>query len=121
MAFTLPFAPRDRLERVIALARVLLSTTSLLAIWLEPAEPQHHVELTYSLHALYVVYASLLAVIMWRRDRTSRGLVAIHLIDIGVGSVFQYLTLGPSSPFFVYFTFALASAAARWGSRVHAG
>ncbi len=117
MAFTLPAAPRDRLERVIALARVLLASTSLFAIWLEPVEPQYHVELTYSLHVLYVVYASLLAAFMWWRDISSRTLVAIHLIDIGVGAVFQYLTLGPSSPFFMYFTFALASAAARWGSR----
>jgi signal transduction histidine kinase len=32
-----------------------------------------------------------------------------------VFSVFQYLTLGPSSPFFVYFVFSLFCGAVRWG------
>jgi signal transduction histidine kinase len=38
-----------------------------------------------------------------------------HVTDIVIASVLQYLTLGPSSPFFTYFIYALFSAALRWG------
>jgi len=111
------FVRRDRMERGIALARVALACTALLAIWLDPAEPQRFVSVTYGLHASYVAYAALLAVVFWRREAGSRFLIGTHVVDIVIGSVFQYLTMGPSSPLFMYFTFALASSAVRWGSR----
>jgi hypothetical protein len=38
-------------------------------------------------------------------------------VDIVVFSVFQYLTLGPSSPFFMYFMFSMFCGAIRWGPR----
>jgi hypothetical protein len=40
-----------------------------------------------------------------------------HGIDIIAFSVFQYLSLGPSSPFFVYFIFSLFCGAIRWSWR----
>lgn len=105
------------MERGIALARVALACTALLAIWLDPAEPQRFVPVTYGLHASYVVYSALLAAVLWRGEAGSRFLIGTHVVDIVIGSVFQYLTLGPSSPLFMYFTFALAASAVRWGSR----
>src|SRR5580700_9923925 len=83
---------RDRSERTIALARVVLAGSSLFAVWLDPAEPARIVEITYTLHLVYVAYSLIV-------------------------SGFQYLTLGPSSPFFVYFIFSLFCAAIRWGWR----
>jgi signal transduction histidine kinase len=104
-------------ESVIALVRVGLASSSLFAVWLDPAEPGRYAELTYALHGIYLFYAITLAAFMWNRDSRHWGPVATHWADIAVASVFQYLTLGPSSPFFTYFTFSLFSAALRWGWR----
>ena len=106
---------RGRVERVIAAARVALAGSSLLGIWLDPAEPSRLVDLTYTLQAVYLFYALALAGVMWRRESVGRLPLVTHLTDIAVASIFQYLTLGPSSPFFTYFVFALFSAAIRWG------
>jgi len=106
---------RPHAERVIAVVRVALAGASLFAIWMDPAEPQRYVELTYGLHSVYLGYALVLAAFMWRRDSSGWIPRATHWADIVLFSVFQYLTLGPSSPFFTYFTFSLFCAALRWG------
>jgi signal transduction histidine kinase len=110
-------APHTEAERTVALARVALAVTSWFAIWLDPAEPARYAQLTYSLHAVYVVYAASLGLLVWaRRGGASLPLLS-HVVDICAFSVFQFLTLGPSSPFFVYFVFSLFCAAIRWGWR----
>src|SRR5216684_2013063 len=97
-----PAQPRfaSRTERTIAISRVVLAATSLFAVWLDPAEPARYVTPTYTLHAVYVVYALVIAVVMLNRSSAGWFTVAMHVIDIGLFSIFQYLTLGPSSPFF---------------------
>jgi signal transduction histidine kinase len=108
---------RGRDERTIAGTRVGLAAYALFAIWLDPAEPQHYAALTYSLHAAYLTYSVLIAALVWQRGLTGRWPLVTHVIDILFFSAVQYLTLGPSSPFFVYFVFALFSGAIRWGWR----
>lgn len=117
MALTPASLSRARVERVIGVVRVALASTSLFAVWLDPAEPGRYASLTYSLHSIYLVYSIALGALMWRRDSKGWVPMATHVADIAVASVFQYLTLGPSSPFFTYFVFALFSAALRWGWR----
>lgn len=106
---------RARAERTIAVTRVVIAVFSLYAIWLDPAEPARYTQLTYVLHSGYLVYALALAGVMWSRESTGRLPIATHIIDIVAFSVFQYLTLGPSSPFFTYFIFSLFCGAVRWG------
>jgi signal transduction histidine kinase len=106
---------RNDAERTIAMARVALGCASLFAVWLDPAEPVRYAELTYTLHAIYVVYAIGLAAFTWLRPLGDRFPLITHLVDIAAFSVFQFLTLGPSSPFFVYFIFSLFCGAMRWG------
>jgi signal transduction histidine kinase len=108
---------RLQTERTIAAARVILAASSLFAIWADPAEPARYVQVTYSLHAAYVAYAAVLAIVVWRYAGGGRLPLATHSADIVIFSVFQYLTLGPSSPFFVYFLFSLFCGALRWGWR----
>jgi signal transduction histidine kinase len=108
---------RARAERAIAVARVALAAFSLYAIWLDPAEPVRFTQLTYVLHTGYVTYSIVLAAIMWSRSSTGWLPMTTHAIDIVMFSMFQYLTLGPSSPFFVYFVFSLFCGAVRWGWR----
>jgi hypothetical protein len=108
---------RVRAERAIAAARVVLGISSLFAVWLDPAEPAHFVQLTYALHALYVGYSLAVAAYVWSVAPGGVLPIATHAADIVAFSVFQYLTLGPSSPFFVYFVFSLFGGALRWGWR----
>jgi signal transduction histidine kinase len=106
---------RARVERVIAGVRVGIAASSWFAVWLDPAEPARMVDFTYTLHALYFGYAVMVAAVMWRRDNSGRWPIVTHVGDILIASVLQYMTLGPSSPFFTYFVYALFSAALRWG------
>src|SRR5579862_502168 len=103
-----------RVERVIGAVRVALGASSLLAIWLDP-EQQRNAELTYILQLVYLGYALTLFAVMWNRDSVGRLPVIAHVTDISMAAMFQYVTLGPASPFFTFFVFSLFSAALRWG------
>jgi len=112
------FSPQTRAERTLAAARVALAISSLFAIWIDPAEPARFAQVTYTLHWIYVSYAIGLALFTWTLWTGGTRLpFATHAFDIVAFSVFQYLTLGPSSPFFVYFIFSLFCGAVRWGWR----
>src|SRR6266516_1257403 len=100
-------ASRIHAERPIAAARVLLAVSSLFAIWLDPAEPQRYVTAAYALLGMYVAYSLAVLPFAWRRHTTRRFGLTTHLIDIAVFALLQFVTLGPSSPFFVYFVFSV--------------
>ena len=105
---------RARSERAIAIARVVLASTAFFALWLEPAQPGSEPFL-YPLYSAYALYAA--ALLLWSiwGDIGDRFPFATHAIDIVVFSAMQYLTLGPSSPFFVFFLFSVFCGAVRWG------
>jgi hypothetical protein len=94
---------------------VALAASSTFALWLDPQEPDNYLVLTYWLQGAYVAYACVLAAVMWNRDSRGSLPLASHVADIAMASVFQYVTLGPESPFFTYYTFCLFAAALRWG------
>ena len=91
-----------------------LAGAGLLAVWLDPAEPARYREATYTLLAIYVVYSIALTAVVWNRSSAGRLPLVTHLIDIVLFSVFQQLTLGPSSPFVAYFIFSLFCGTLRW-------
>ena len=108
---------RTRTERFIADLRLLLAAASLLAIWLDPAEPVRFARVTYATQWVFLAYAAIIALTMQRRSAGPRATMAMHTIDIATFSVVQYLTLGPSSPFFIYFIFSMFCGTLRWGWR----
>lgn len=108
---------RVHAERTIAFARVVLTGTGLLAVWIDPDEPTRFAQLTYTLYLSYTVYASVLFLITLRWVGGEWLPRLTHAGDIVAFSLFQYLTLGPSSPFFIYSIFAMFSGAIRWGWR----
>jgi signal transduction histidine kinase len=110
---------RTYVERVISAVRVALAAACLFGIWLDPNEPNRFTEVTYSLYVSYVLYSVALAGVAWTEwgARQQWLPLATHVTDICIASLFQYLTFGPSSPFFTFFTFALFGAALRWGSK----
>jgi signal transduction histidine kinase len=117
MVPSLLHALRVHAERPIAVARVALAAASLLAVWLDPAEPQRYVAATYSVLIVYVLYSLAVLPFAWRRDTTRHFGLVTHLADVAVFSLLQVVTLGPSSPFFVYFVFSVCCGALRWDWR----
>jgi signal transduction histidine kinase len=109
------YAPRIRAERLIATSRVVLALFSLLAVWLDPYTPDVHERTTYVLLLGYSTCALIVAAVAWVADGPLRALgVATHVLDLLLFSVLTYLTEGPTSPFFTYFTFAIVAATLRW-------
>lgn len=110
--------PPKRAERLIALTRLILAVTSLIAIYVDPSEPSRYATLCYSLLVIFTAYSAIFGYWTLR----SRGLPRSLLLGTHVGELvffvtINFLTTGPSSPFFLYFVFAIISAALRFGRR----
>jgi signal transduction histidine kinase len=106
---------QSRAELVVCTGRLLLASIGLVAVWLDPSQPQRHVDNTYGLLALYVIYAAAAVFMAWRaRSLPAYWGIATHIADLTVTSMLMYLTEGPTSPFFVFFTFALLAGTLRW-------
>jgi len=106
---------RNQIERVIGAARVVLAASSLVAVWLDPTETARHATSVYSLHVLYLAYALLLGGALALRPVGSKVPILSHALDLLFVSILQFLTLGPVSPFFLFFLFSLFCGALRWG------
>jgi signal transduction histidine kinase len=106
---------RVRAERLIATSRVVLGAFSLLAVWLDPYTPTSHPVATFLLLFGYVAYALFVMSVVWLADGPLLrvGLVT-HALDVVFFSLLTYLTEGPTSPFFIYFTFSIVAATLRW-------
>jgi signal transduction histidine kinase len=112
------YSPQSRAERLIAGGRVVLAASSLFAVWLDPSEPSKFAGIAYSLLVSYVVYALLIAALVWRSDAPSnRQRLITHCFDLVFFSLFIYFTAGPASPFTAYFVFSLVCATLRWQLR----
>ena len=110
------YAPRVRVERLIATCRVVLAICLFLALWLDPStRPAQHWGTTNVLLAAYVAYAVVLTMVAWvvRAPSVGFGLVT-HAVDLALFSLFVYLTERPASPFYTYFIFAMVGATLRW-------
>src|SRR3990172_4980417 len=109
------YAPRLRAERLIATGRVVLAALSLLAVYLDPSTPATHAPATYFLLLGYLAYALLVALVVWLAPvpPVRLGLVT-HVLDLLLFCLLTYLTEGPTSPFFTFFTFSIVGATLRW-------
>ncbi len=111
-----PHYHRARAERLIALGRVILAGASLVAIYVDPSEPSRFAGLAYTCLAGYLGYALLLLAVAWRIALPPAHLPLLtHIFDLVTFSVLIYFTEGPTSPFYLYFTFSLTCATLRWG------
>jgi len=110
--------PQSRAERLIAACRLTLAVASLVAIYLDPLEPSRYPATTYTLLMSYSLYA--LGVMAWtaaEQTTSRRRLLASHLLDMTFFGLINYMTAGPTSPFFVYFVFGIICAMLRFGRR----
>ena len=102
--------------QIIAYSRLVLAVFALLAIFVDPTQPAKYAQFAYLLLASYATYALVLVLISGGPLVDGDGALARHAVDIVVFAVLLYLTEGPTSPFFVFFTFAIVSGAVRWGA-----
>jgi signal transduction histidine kinase len=105
----------SRSEDVIAISRVVLAVVSLITLRLDPSEPARHAGAVDMLMAWYTGYAILLVGLLHGLPAISRRFsVLTQAIDLAMFTLLNYLTEPATSPFFVYFLYALLCAAVRW-------
>ena len=108
---------RIETERIIAMARAVLAITSVLTFpYIESGVP--HPAFIYALLLMYCAHSLALMGALWFRTHTAfRFAWLVHTSDLLWPILITLFTRGPSSPFFLYFMFALLAAAFRWGMR----
>jgi len=110
--------PVERLERVLAVSRAFLTITALVAIYIDPAEPAQLREATYAVLLAYATYSLAVWAYVHRATRlTTRHTYTLHALDILWASALTFVSLGPISPFFLFFLFVVLASAYRWGFR----
>src|SRR5438045_6879934 len=112
--------PRGRntlivMERVLASVRAVLAFSSLLLLWLNPAVAYPR-GIALAILCVYLAHSlGLLTLVYLRSEISPRFSVAVHIADILWAAIMSLFGSPAESPFFLYFMFALLSAAFRWG------
>ncbi len=114
-----PQSPSDvqRIERVLATARLFLVSTACLAVLVAPTTREAAPTLlTVEVLFTYLINSVLIFTLVRLRTRSSLAFrVTVHAVDILWSAGLAVFAEGPNSPFFVFFLFALVAAAYRWG------
>jgi signal transduction histidine kinase len=110
----LPDPSSTRIERIAAVGRLVFTAFTFVALSVDPTLPGRYAHLTYVLLVGYLAYAAAFAAYTFARTPGPRVGLATHVLDLVLITIFQYLTAWTTSPFFVYFTFALVVATMRW-------
>ena len=106
----------QRIERLLSVGRMVLAFASLVGVYIDPTEPTRFSGICYSLLVAYTIIAALVFGLLHVRPQIAQFLVVwLHVFDIVLATALTIFTTGPSSPFFVLFTFVVVSAAYRWG------
>ncbi|HYM79294.1 MAG TPA: histidine kinase [Candidatus Dormibacteraeota bacterium] len=104
-----------RIERWLATARVFLAVSTLVAIRMDPTELGHSWA-AYGLFVFYMANGILILMLLRRRQQSTAAFrFMVHAGDIAWPAVISIFAEGPRTPFFLFFFFALAAAAYRWG------
>ena len=108
-------ALNNQAERLIVAGRVVLSVFLLLMILLAPSGLGKYADLVSALMTGYVVYATLLALLVWRLPKPPGRLPMItHVLDLTFFSFLLYFSERPASPSFACFVFSIMGATMRW-------
>ena len=101
--------------RVIALGRVMLAVTYAVFIMVGSGQPELTWAQSYTFLVLYVLGAISIAVATWNDWwLDARLAVLTHEIDMAIFTGIAFSSSGTTSPFTLFFTLPLLSAAVRW-------
>lgn len=101
-------------KRMIGLMRLLLASSALLVTYIDPAQPDRFVVITYSILVLYCVYSGVLYFLSIKKNEWLFDGIS-HWIDVGWYLLFVSLSYGTGSIFFFFFFFPILVTAFRWG------
>jgi signal transduction histidine kinase len=103
-----------RIERLVALLRVALTSFCLIALLTTRTGPTSIIELTLAAHTIFGIHIVLWSFISKRRSGWQ---LPAHIVDIGLISVLRYLIGDISSTVSILHVFVLLSATLRWNWR----
>ena len=104
-----------RTERWLASARVFLAVSSLVAIWMDPAEIRYSLW-AYGLLAFYIIQGVFIIFFLRRRQESTPSFrLLVHSGDVIWPALISAFATGQGNPFSLFFVFVLAGAAYRWG------
>src|SRR5258708_16229139 len=107
-----------KIERALAIARLMLSVSSLAALYLNSAESFPAPGLVFGLLLLYSAHAFGLLVLVSRWSELPGGFAwSVQAADILWPCLISVFTNGAETPFYLFFIFAMLAAAFRWGMR----
>ncbi|MFP6626636.1 MAG: histidine kinase [Deltaproteobacteria bacterium] len=110
---------RTRSERILAVSRFILAVSALAIALADPGKPLVGPRPLYLLVTLYSIYSGLL---LWLFSRQRQNLSAfskpILFADIAFFSVIVGLSEGGINLFYLFYIFAICSAAIQWGLRM---
>jgi signal transduction histidine kinase len=108
--------PRVRLEWLVATARIVLGAGALLARALLPV-PTTNAPIVDVVLTSYLLYSVVLLLLVWRPFRFGPGWDLVAFVsDLVAFSVLSFLTVGTTSPFYLYFIFLVICGTLRWQS-----
>ncbi|NOT25184.1 MAG: hypothetical protein HOP16_03680 [Acidobacteria bacterium] len=111
------FAPRVRVEWLIAGTRVVLALGGLLAAVVDPLQQPIQVFVLYFL-AWYLTYSLAMLALVWAPIRFAPGwALAVHLFDFMAFTLLVAATRAATSPLFLSFLFLLVCGTLRWQVR----
>ncbi len=103
-------------NRMISLMRLILAASALLIIYIDPAEPDRFVSVTYGALLLYVLYSIVLYVLVARDNQLLRTLIPwAYWVDVGWYTLLIALSSGTNSIFFFFYFFPVLVASFRLG------
>jgi signal transduction histidine kinase len=105
-----------RIERLIAVARVVLVALTLLALNIDPLDPPANHDRVILILLSYVAIASAFAIISFLDWRAGAWRLVTHVADVGMAALLLQLSSLSVSPFFSYFVFVLLAGTLRWNS-----
>ena len=100
--------------RMVCLMRLVLALSALAVIYIDPAEPDRMVGVTYAALVLYSLYSGALWLLSLRRGSFPK-FRAGHWIDTGWYLLLVALSSGTNSIFFLFFFFSILVASFQWG------
>jgi signal transduction histidine kinase len=108
------FAPRVRVEWLIAGTRVILATGGLLAVIVDPLQQPIQAFVVYLL-GWYLTYSLAMLALVWAPIRFAPGWgLAVYLFDFVAFTLLVVATRAAASPFFLCFLFLLVCGTLRW-------
>lgn len=114
----MPVVPSEvqRIERVLATARIFLAVTTLVATWLDPTQPTRSPAMTYVALIAYAIHSLLILVLLRiRHESTPAFRFTVHAVDVVWPAFIAVYLGGNNTSFFVFNMFVLLAAAYRWG------